>query len=59
MKTVGATKDPIVTMGGVTITPDIVASDVTAESAAVLILIGGDTWQDSIHQPIVKRRKNF
>ncbi|HEY8728525.1 MAG TPA: DJ-1/PfpI family protein [Acidothermaceae bacterium] len=59
VKTVGATKDPIVTMGGVTITPDIVVSDVTAKSAAVLILIGGDTWQDPIHQPIVKKAKEL
>lgn len=58
VKTVGLTKDPITTMGGVSITPDLTLRAVTVESSAMLILVGGDTWQDPKHQPIVEKAKN-
>jgi putative intracellular protease/amidase len=57
VKTVGVDKTPIVTMGGATIVPDVTVDAVTVESSAVLILVGGDTWQDSKHQPIIDKAK--
>jgi putative intracellular protease/amidase len=59
VKTVGITKDPITTMGGMTITPDATIEEVTADSSAVLIVVGGDTWQNPKHQPIIKKVKEL
>ena len=42
--TVGEHPDPISTMGGVRIVPDVVLDDVTPEDSAMLILPGADTW---------------
>lgn len=41
VKTVAVNKDPVKTMGGVTIIPDITIEEVSPESTAVLILVGG------------------
>ena len=51
--TVGAKKKPIRTMGGLTIIPDIDLEEVSIEHAASLILPGGDTWTESVHDPIL------
>ena len=59
VKTVGLTKDPITTMGGVSLIPDLTLKAVTVESSAVLILVGGDTWQDPKHQPLVAKAKTL
>jgi putative intracellular protease/amidase len=59
VRTVGITKTPITTMGGLTITPDATVEEVTTESSAILILVGGDTWQDPKHQPIIEKVKEL
>src|ERR687888_406138 len=59
VKTVGLTKDPITTMSGMSITPDLTLKAVTVESSAMLILVGGDTWQDPKHQPVVAKAKEL
>lgn len=59
LKTVGLTMDPIVTMGGVHIIPDIAVEACTADNAGVLILPGGDTWLEPIHNPIIEKVKEF
>jgi putative intracellular protease/amidase len=59
VKTVGLTKDPITTMGGVGIIPDLTLEAITVESSAMLILVGGDTWQDPKHQPVVAKAKEL
>ena len=59
VKTVGITKSPITTLGGVTITPDTTVDEVTAKSSAVLIVVGGDTWQDPKHQPVIEKVKEL
>ncbi|MCM3039911.1 glutamine amidotransferase [Paenibacillus motobuensis] len=53
--TVGATKDIITTMGGLKIKPDIPLVDCTLESKDLIILPGGNTWGEKIHQPILKK----
>ncbi|HSN67569.1 MAG TPA: type 1 glutamine amidotransferase family protein [Fusibacter sp.] len=52
--TVGNELTPVTTMGGLKILPDIKLDDCSLENADALILPGGDTWMDSIHQPILK-----
>lgn len=53
--TVGANKEMITTMGGLSIKPDISLDECTLESKDLLILPGGNTWNEEIHQPILKR----
>lgn len=59
VKTVGLDRNPITTMGGVSIVPDVTVDAVTVESSAILILVGGDTWQDPKHQPIIAQAKRL
>ncbi|AQZ68080.1 ThiJ/PfpI family protein [[Actinomadura] parvosata subsp. kistnae] len=42
--TVGLTTDPVVTMGGLRITPDIALADLSPADSALLILPGADLW---------------
>ena len=44
VKTVGLTGDAVVSMGGLKILPDLPLSKFVPESAAILILPGGDSW---------------
>ncbi|WYP26842.1 type 1 glutamine amidotransferase family protein [Alkalihalobacillus sp. FSL W8-0930] len=53
--TVGTTNEIITTMGGISISPDISLDECTLGSNDLLILPGGTTWSDEIHQPILKR----
>ncbi|KGE19402.1 type 1 glutamine amidotransferase family protein [Paenibacillus wynnii] len=52
--TVGIEKTPVTTMGGLKILPDIKLDECSIESTDLLILPGGDTWTETIHQPILK-----
>ena len=42
--TVGPTREPVTTMGGLRITPDIALEELRPEASAMLILAGGDRW---------------
>jgi len=53
--TVGATKEMITTMGGLSIKPNISLDECTLESTDLIILPGGNTWGEDIHQPILKK----
>jgi len=46
VQTMGLTTEPIVSMGGLRVIPHIALSDFVAESAAILILPGGDAWRE-------------
>lgn len=52
--TVGIEKTSVTTMGGLKILPDIKLDECSIESTDTLILPGGDTWTETIHQPILK-----
>ncbi|MCR8846428.1 glutamine amidotransferase [Paenibacillus sp. SC116] len=52
--TVGIDKNPVTTMGGVKILPDMTLAECSIDSIDALILPGGDTWTEAIHQPILK-----
>jgi putative intracellular protease/amidase len=45
IRTVGLTTDPIRTLGGVRMLPDVALEDVSVEDAAMLVLPGGDGWE--------------
>ncbi len=54
-KTVGITKKPVKTMGGLTILPDGVVEDIAVDDKSVLLLPGGNTWGDPKHGPIIQK----
>ncbi len=51
--TVGTKKTSIITMGGLKIIPDIDLEELCIENAVSLILPGGDTWTEAVHDPIL------
>ncbi|KPL57711.1 type 1 glutamine amidotransferase family protein [Rossellomorea vietnamensis] len=53
--TVGASKEMITTMGGLSLKPDMSLDECTLEREDLLILPGGSTWSEDIHQPILER----
>ena len=53
--TVSVDKNPVITMGGIKIIPDIGYEEFIIEDAAALILPGGNTWTETIHDPILKK----
>lgn len=52
--TVGIENKPVTTMGGLKILPDVKLDECSLESIAALILPGGETWTETMHQPILK-----
>lgn len=52
--TVGNEKTPVTTMGGLRILPDIRLDELCIENTDALILPGGETWTEAMHQPILK-----
>lgn len=59
VKTFGICRQPITTMGGVQIVPELSIDEVTTENAGVLILPGSDLWHQPKHQPVFELVKNF
>jgi len=45
VRTVGFTTDPVVSMGGLRIVPDLPLADVRPEDVELLLLPGGDLWE--------------
>ncbi|QDQ02386.1 glutamine amidotransferase [Lysinibacillus fusiformis] len=52
---VGVDKNPVTTMGGLNILPSISMDKCMLESTDVLVLPGGNTWTEAIHEPILKK----
>ncbi|EKQ54547.1 MULTISPECIES: type 1 glutamine amidotransferase family protein [unclassified Clostridium] len=57
--TVGITKSPITTMGGLKILPEIELKECNAHDTAALILPGGNTWTEAIHAPIIRMAEKY
>ncbi len=57
VRTVGLTLQPVVTMGGLRIVPDLALDACAPDEAALLLLPGGETWQESLHAPVVAKAK--
>ncbi len=55
--TVANDRNPIITMGGLKILPDISIDECNFETTDVLILPGGDTWTELIHDAVLEKAK--
>ena len=59
VKTVGISKEPVKTMGGMTVVPDCVIDDIAVNNKSVLLLPGGNTWDNPKHGTIVKKAEEL
>lgn len=55
LKTVSYSKEPINTMGGLTIVPNCLIDDIVVSETSVLLLPGADTWSDPKHSTIIEK----
>ncbi|WP_373598981.1 type 1 glutamine amidotransferase family protein [Paraclostridium bifermentans] len=55
--TVGIDKNPIMTMGGLKVLPEITIDECNVEVNDLLILPGGDTWTSKVHESILEKTK--
>lgn len=55
VKTVAISKEPVKTMGGLTIVPDRSICDIEMDEKSVLLLPGANTWNDLKHSAIIKK----
>lgn len=55
LKTVSYSKEPIKTMGGMTIVPDCLIDDIIMSDTTVLLLPGADTWNDPKQGAIIEK----
>lgn len=53
VKTVARTKQPIKTLGGLTITPDCTLEEIEQNKIAALLLSGANTWTDNEQKPVL------
>jgi putative intracellular protease/amidase len=51
----GLTTDPVTTMGGLTLKPDILIADIRPKEGDLLILPGADTWLDPAQAPVMAK----
>lgn len=59
IQTVGINTNPVLTMGGIRIYPDISVDKLHVSKSSLLILPGGDTWLNPVHLPIIKITEEF
>ena len=59
VKTVGIAKEPVKTMGGLTIIPDCSISDIEMGEKNVLLLPGANTWDDPKHGAIIEKAEEL
>jgi putative intracellular protease/amidase len=57
--TVGRSKAPIITTGGMTILPELALEELTPERSAMLILPGGDSWDQGENTEALDLAKRF
>ncbi|MBD5447223.1 MAG: glutamine amidotransferase, partial [Treponema sp.] len=55
VRTAGVSKEPVRTMGGLTVVPDCTVGDIAADKSSVLLLPGANTWDDPKHGAVVKK----
>ncbi|MCL2484547.1 MAG: glutamine amidotransferase [Endomicrobia bacterium] len=59
IKTVSYSKEPINTMGGITIIPDCLIDDIVINETSILLLPGANTWNDQRHGAIIEKASEF
>lgn len=57
VQTVGLSKAPIQTMGGLTVVPDRVLEEIAVAQTSVLILPGANTWNDPRHGAVIEKAR--
>jgi putative intracellular protease/amidase len=57
--TAGLSLEPITSMGGLQIKPEVVLSDVTIKGSAMLILPGGELWEKGGNREAVEKARQF
>lgn len=55
VKTVAVSREPIKTMGGLTIVPDCSINDIVVNEKSVLLLPGANTWDNPKHSTIIEK----
>ncbi|HJQ46325.1 MAG TPA: type 1 glutamine amidotransferase family protein [Amycolatopsis sp.] len=59
VRTVGLTAAPVTTKGGLGLTPDSTLDRITPGESAILILPGGDTWLEPVHDAALAKAADF
>lgn len=59
LKMVSYSKEPVHTMGGLTIVPDCLIDEIIANETSMLLLPGADTWSDPKHSTIIEKARDF
>ncbi len=59
LKTVSYSKEPIKTMGGLTISPDCVIRDMAVSETSVLLLPGANTWNDPKQVAVIEKAREL
>ncbi len=59
LKTVSYSKEPINTMGGMTIVPNCLIDEIVMSETSMLLLPGADTWNDPKHGAIIEKASVF
>ena len=59
IKTVSISREPVKTMGGLTIVPDYIVDDISVNEKSVLLLPGANTWDNPNHGAIIEKASKF
>jgi putative intracellular protease/amidase len=59
VRTVGLSRDPVRSLGGLTITPDLALAELDPADSAMLILPGADLWMDPATDPALAKARAF
>ena len=59
LKTVSGSKEPVRTMGGLTVVPDCLIDDIAVSKTSVLLLPGANAWNDPRHGAIIEKAGEF
>ena len=59
VRTVSLSKDPVHSMGGLTILPYLTVDEIAVRKENMLILPGSDRWNDPVHAIILKKAQEF
>ena len=59
VRTVGVTRDPITTTGGMTVVPDLTVAELEPSDSAMLILAGNDIWNTDRFTPYADLARQF
>jgi len=55
----GRTTDPVITMGGICLIPEMRINNIEPAPGRVLILPGSNTWLDPVHDQVLEKVRDF